>query len=396
MEIATRAVPDPSLRVTDRRDTDRRAPAQADEDEPRLKNLAQVAAGAKDVKSTIVTPLSTSVSVGGSLANPDALRAVPGAIKTQSDVEGIGTANLPSSLKEVTTGLGVAGGALGGVVGLHDVLNGVRSGDTDKVVSGAADVTTSAAALASLGVIAGGALLSPAGGVLLSMRGLHQLHEQDRSKKLSGAADLVTAATLLSKVSTLVSSGAVLGLGAVATGLSLVRGLDNIHRSHVEGKRPLLIKGTGDLLSSVGVTALASGLAVWPGLGLLLVGASLPLLHRFSALRRPVDRVVNTADRLASPLAGRMDRAWNRVDAVVTPMVNRAKAALQPLTRPFAPLVRTLGRWGNTIQTTVMGMARRGLDGVEGTRLAAGLDRVMGAVNRHLLPVSEPADSEKD
>lgn len=333
----------------------------------RKKPLDQVAETSQELRSDVLVPLQSSVRLSGGLA---VARPELQGVTHRSQVEStLGQQVSPG----LTRGLGITGGALGGVVGVHRVLDGVRKQDAPQVISGAAEMTTSATALASAGVIGGAAVLGPVGSVLLATRGLQALEEVDRDKRLAGAGDMVTASTLAARFlqAPLALS---LGLGGLATGVAVLRGLSSLEKPDLRSQT----RGLGELTSALGLTLVATGLAVGPGVAVMLAGAALPLLRR-TGLRKYLDPAVRELALRTAPLAKRVRQSEERIDRALAPVTIPVKEAVKAVTQPLRPPLEKLSQ-------QCLSLAQQSLAAFSQTRLAGwmeqGLEKVQQGVSR--------------
>jgi hypothetical protein len=282
-------------------------------------------------------------------------------------------------------GLGIAGGAVGGFSGVSQMLWGVKKGDPRGVMNGAANVTVAASTLAALGVVGGAALMAPLGTVLLASRGLHSLNAQKRADRLNGYGDLATAGAIASKVMH-GPLGLTFGFGFAAIGIDLCKGLNDLKNAREKHDPTLRIRGTGGVLSSIGVGMVAAGVGLAPGLGLILVGVTLPLLERVPVLRPAIDRTAQAADWLLYPVAHGTDRAahyaMRRLDPLLKPLgraMRSVRQTLPPLTSPIEKRV------GQAVHGT-LGVAQKGLHWIESRRWFQRLDTAVQRLNERLLP----------
>lgn len=357
----------------------------------RLQNLAHVAVVSGDLNDSVVSPVSETLAVGGATVHGADWQTLRTQLHTEGQVQSAASAALPPSLTGVTESLGVAGGTLGGVVGLKTVLDGVEAGDKEKVLSGAADVTTSAASLAALGVMGGATILGPAGGVLLSLRALRRLEKKDRTERLNGAGDLLTGSTVVAAALKM-PLAATAGFGAAATGLSIVRGLHDIKLGHESGKTSQSSGGLGKLMGAAGLVLLTTGAAAIPGVGLIIAGALLPTMRHVSLLRKVIDPAVRVADRTLYPASVRLEHGVDRLSDFVRPATRPLLRALERVKAFAHPVTAPINHAVSVAADHALAGVRWSIDRVSATRAAQALDTTVGVVTEHLPEWKKPED----
>ncbi|MFN8610968.1 MAG: hypothetical protein U0931_25730 [Vulcanimicrobiota bacterium] len=316
---------------------------------------------AKELKDEVVEPLKKTIEVAGvTVVDPKAWQSAVGSV---DGVDHVATTHLTNGLRTVTTGLGAAGGALGGVVGVAQIVEGARQGKPKLMLSGATEVTMATATFAALGLVPGGAALAPVGASLLGLRALQDVQSSKGGERLDGWRDLVTSASV-SAALLHAPTGLVVGLGLGALGFNALRGLSRIKQGQEEKNPFRSAQGHGALLSAMGVGLITSGLGVAPGVGLLVAGVALPLLQRWQKTRAAVDKFTARATPYVYPLAVRADRAEEAVQ-------KRVKPVLQPVlgftsqvwkSKPLQPVriaTRWTGRQLHELSTTLGGWVNR-------------------------------------
>jgi hypothetical protein len=298
---------------------------------------------AKKLKDEVVDPLKKTIEVAGVTAvNPQAWNGAVGSVSgVDSVVKG---GHLSSGLRNVTTSLGAAGSALGGVVGVAQLVEGARQGKPELMLSGATEVTLATATFAAIGLVPGGAALAPVGASLLGLRALQDVQSDKGGKRLDGWRDLVTSASVSAALLN-APTALVAGLGVGALGFNVLRGLSRIQ----QGQHA---KGHGALLSAAGVGLITSGLAVAPGVGLLVAGAALPLLQGWKRTQPLVNKYTDWASPKLMPLAARADKVEEAVQKRVQPVlapVGRFNSRLWK-SKPLQP-VRLATRWAGQQMT---------------------------------------------
>lgn len=321
---------------------------------------------AKELKDDVVEPLKKTIEVAGvTVVDP---KAWQGAVGSVDGVDHVSTTHLTSSLRGVTTGLGAAGGALGGVVGVAQLVEGARQGKPKLMLSGATEVTMATATFAAMGLVPGGAALAPVGASLLGLRALQDVQSSKGGERLDGWRDLVTSASV-SAALLHAPSGVVMGLGLGALGFNALRGLSRIKQGQEEQNPFRSAQGHGALISALGVGLVTSGLGVAPGVGLLVTGAVLPLLQRWKKTQPAVDRFTHWATPHLYPLAVKADRAEEAVQKKLKPLLEPMVGYSSKLwkSKPMQPvrigtrwagqqlhhLSNTLGGWLNKAKETI-------------------------------------------
>lgn len=364
-------------------------PESAEQRKRRLENLSKSGQASKEIRDELVRPLRTTVTLGPATLGPaESLERMRSATPTARGLESSAESTLPPGLRSVSRNLGLTGSILGGVAGLNEVVQGINSGDDKRLVAGATDMTVSASAMASMGVIGGGAALLPAGGILLGMRGLGNLENPDRGRRLSGLSDLVLSATMISRVLG-GPVGVTLGLGITATSLGMVAGLNHLKQGQESGDARRKLRGLGSIMASAGVALVATGLGVVPGVGLALVGSTLPLLQRVKPLRKPINQAVEFGAKQLYPLAQGLDRGLNRLEEAGQPVTIKVKKGLSKAKEISAPVTEPLQQLGRTVRKPLQNMARSTLTWLASTSAMHYLDAVAGKVNGWLLPADE-------
>lgn len=322
---------------------------------PRLKNIDKASHASGEIKEDVVDPIKWSASLSG------------------HSVEG----------------LGVAGGALGSVNGFNMMLNGVRARSPRQVLAGAAETTAAAASLAVLGIIGGATWLAPVGAGLLLTRALGRAGSPERATRIDGTIDTFSALVLMSSAAHF-SHPTVLCLGAGAALVNGLRGLHRINVGHRAQEDRLKIRGTGEIISSIGLATLLAGA---PGTALVFGGASLSLLQRIPALRPHMDNVVKAADRTLYPLSVHTDAALNHIQARLQPLQKPAEKIAGQIGSAVGPVVnpvrRVAGRIGNSLLAGAAGV----LDRLSSSAAFHKVDDGIGALREMLLP--EPGDKVK-
>ena len=309
-------------------------PVKAKAGKAQTKNLQTLSKAAGELKKDVVDPLRSSLNL--SAVESTALKDVR--LQTRSQIESAAGKNLSPALKGWTQGLGVTGGALGGVAGLNEMVDGLRDGDAPKTLSGATDVAVSASALATLGMIGGAAVLGPASTVLIGMRGLQRAQKDDRGTNLAATSDLLTAGMFGAKLLP-VGAAVPVGLGIAATAVGLFRGLNSLKKGVETQDSSLRARGTGETLTALGVTLVASGVAIAPGIALMLGGVALPLLQRLKTTKRFVAPVVDRVAQGLYPMSIRSEAILDKVSPHLKPVkasLARGKEILQPVARPLS------------------------------------------------------------
>ena len=257
---------------------------------------------------------------GVSVVDPQAWRNAVGSSDPLKGVGNIPKAHLTPGWRGVAGSLGVTGGALGGVFGVAEVLQGARHGDPRRMLSGATEITLATATLAAVGLVPGAAGLAPMGASLLGLRGLNTVHSGQEGERVGGWRDLVTSASagaaLLSAPVALVA-----GLGITALSLNALSGLSKIKKGYEQKDSFKSAQGHGAMLSALGVGFIATGLAVAPGVGLLVAGGAFPLLQRWQRTRGPVDTLTGRLDPLFYPAAGPAQKIESSVQKAVQPLL---------------------------------------------------------------------------
>ncbi|MBM3465796.1 MAG: hypothetical protein FJX76_27200 [Armatimonadetes bacterium] len=315
-----------------------------------LDNLKKAGATSKEIKDEVVDPLRRSVNLAGT-----------------------GT-----GLRE----LGIAGSALGGVYGIQSLLRGVVKADPGQVLGGTADIATSLGTFAALGVIGGAPVLTPVASTLLMLRGAHRGGTgQDHITRLNGLGDVLVGATLACSLAS-ASPAVTVGLGVSLTATHLLRGLARLHSGHEKEDVRMRIKGTGEIIVSAGLLGIATGPATAPGVLLVALGVSLPVLQRIPSLRPRVDAVVHQADRALYPAAKLANDTAEATARLVSPLTSRLAAAVDSVDRAATPVTAPVrAAWDGA-----MLRAARGLESASDSRLLRLLDRGVGALQRGLLP----------
>jgi hypothetical protein len=291
---------------------------------------------AGELKKELVDPLRSSLT----LSAAESVQLKGGSFQTRSQIESVASQSLSPGLKEFTRSLGVTGGALGGVAGLNEVVTGLRDGDAPKALSGAADVAASASALASLGMIGGAAVLGPASTVLIGMRGLQRSQKDDRASHLSATTDLLTAGMFCAKMLP-VTAAVPIGLGLMATTVGLFRGLHSLKKGVETNDQRLRTQGTGETLTALGVTLVSTGVAVAPGIGLMLGGLALPLLQRTRPGRKVVNKAVDWTAQKLYPMSFHSEAFLDKAAPVLQPVqaaYRKGKTLAEPVTKPLKKL----------------------------------------------------------
>ena len=298
---------------------------------------------AKKLKDEVVEPLKKTIEVAGvTVVDPQAWKTAVGSVDA---VDHVASAHLTSGLRSVTTGLGAAGGALGGVVGVAQIVEGARQGKPKLMLSGATEVTMATATFAAMGLVPGGAALAPVGASLLGLRAIQDVHSSKGGERLDGWRDLVTSASvsaaLLHAPTALVAS-----LGVTALGFNALRGLSRIKHGQDENDPFRSAQGHGAFLSAAGVGLITTGLGVAPGVGLLVAGVALPLLQRWKKTRPAVDKFTAWASPKLYPLAARAEKVEEAVQKRVQPVLEPAFQFSSRVwkSKPMQP-VRLASRW---------------------------------------------------
>ena len=297
---------------------------------------------AKALRDELVEPLKKTIEVAGvTVVNPQAWRGAVGL----DGVDHVTSGQLTSSLRNVTTSLGAAGGALGGVVGMAQIVEGARQGKPKMMLSGATEVTLATATFAAMGLVPGGASLVPVGASLLGMRALQDMNSAKGGERLDGWRDLVTSASV-SAALLHAPTAVVAGLGLTALGFNTLRGLSRIKQGKEENDAFRSAQGYGALLSAAGVGLIASGLGLAPGVGLLMAGVAMPLLQRWKKTQPTVDKLTTWATPHLYPLAEKAEKVEERVQKVVKPVLEPAFQFSSKVWRskPLQP-VRLGSRW---------------------------------------------------
>ena len=321
---------------------------------------------AKKLKDELVDPLKKTIEVAGvTVVDPQAWR---GAVGSVDAVDHVATGHLTSGLRTVTNGLGAAGGALGGVVGVAQIVEGARHGKPRLILSGATEVTLATATFAAMGLVPGGTALAPVGASLLGLRALQDVNSSRGGERLDGWRDLVTSASVsaaLLHAPTAVGAS----LGVTALGFNALRGLARIKQGQDEREPFRSAQGHGALLSAAGVGLITTGLAVAPGVGLLVAGVALPLLQRWGKSQPAVDRFTSWASPKLYPLAVQAEQFEEAVQKRIKPVLEPAfqfssrvwkSKPMQPVRlasrwtgRQMNNLSNTLGGWFNQAKKTV-------------------------------------------
>lgn len=357
------------------------SPAKTKADKDQLKNLQSLGKAAGELKTDVVDPLRSSLNLSG--VESTSLKDVPR--QTRGQIESAAGKNLSPALKGWTQGLGVTGGALGGVAGLNEMVSGFRDGDAPKTLAGATDVAVSASALASLGMIGGAAVLGPASTVLVGMRGLQRAQKDDRATNLAATSDLLTAGMFCAKMLPITAAVPV-GLGIAATSVGLFRGLNSLKKG-VETEDPgLRAKGTGETLTALGVTLVASGVAIAPGIALMLGGVALPLLRRLKTTKRWVAPAIDWTAQGLYPMSVRSEAVLDKASPHLKPVKKalvRGKNLLEPVTRPLAKV-------GNT----AFHLAQKGSRWAMNSWVVRATEEGVGHLNRVLLPTDDNPEQQ--
>jgi len=316
---------------------------------------------AKQLKDEVVEPLKKTIEVAGvTVVDP---KAWQGAVGSVDGVDHVATTHLTSGLRTVTTGLGAAGGALGGVVGVAQIVEGARQGKPKMMLSGATEVTMATATFAAMGLVPGGAALAPVGASLLGLRALQDVQSSKGGERLDGWRDLVTSASV-SAALLHAPTGVVVGLGLGALGFNALRGLSRIKQGQEENDPFRSAQGHGGLLSAAGVGLIISGLGVAPGVGLLVAGVALPLLQRWKKTQPAVDKFTRWATPQLYPLAVKADKAeeavQKRLKPVLEPVVGFSSKVWK--SKPMQPVrigTRWTGRQVHHLSNTVGGWVNK-------------------------------------
>lgn len=352
------------------------SPVKTKAEKGQAKNLQSLGKAAGELKKDVVDPLRSSLNLSG--AESTSLKDAP--LQTRGQIESAAGKNLSPALKGWTQGLGVTGGALGGVAGLNEVLTGLRDGDAPKTLAGATDVAVSASALASLGMIGGAAVLGPASTVLIGMRGLQRAQKDDRATNLAATSDLLTAGMFCAKMLP-VAAAIPVGLGIAATAVGMFRGLNSLKKG-VETQDPgLRAKGTGETLTALGVTLVASGVAIAPGIALMLGGVALPLLRRLKTTKQWVAPAIDKTAQALYPMSVRSEAVLDKVSPHLKPVkkaLNRGKELLEPVTRPLAK-----------VGDMAFQLAQKGSRWVMDSWVVRFTEEGVGQLNKVLLPTDE-------
>ncbi|MBI3929028.1 MAG: hypothetical protein HY319_26025 [Armatimonadetes bacterium] len=342
-----------------------------------LKNLARTAEKSREIRSEVIRPLRSSVTLA-----------------TLTD-----RAPMTTRLDGLSFGLGVAGGALGGVVALNDFAKGVKDRDEQQIMSAAADAAVSAALLGALGVVGGAQTLATVGAVLMGARAVHRLRKNDRDNRLGGLSDLVTGGVCLSRALE-APLGLTAGLAVATAAVGMLRGLHHIARGHRRADPRLRIRGVSGMVACTGASLIATGLApfplnlaMFPGVGLLIGGLALPVLQRVPSWRPDVNVLVNQTSRMLYSTAVRSDHTINLVHDKLQPWVSPLAQKLDPLFEPDYPVFAPLNRAGEKACEFLMDWSRAGLDWLSHTPPARLADRVAGAIRDHLLPADTEASA---
>lgn len=340
------------------------------------KNMQVLSEAAGELKSDVIDPLRSSLSLTGA----DAVDLKAATVHTRGQIESAARQTLTPSVQGWTHGLGVTGGALGGMAGLSDVVTGLKEGDAPKTFSGATDVAVSASALATLGMIGGAAVLGPASTLLVGMRGLQGAQKDGRSAHLSAATDLLTAGMFCAKMLPVTAALPVV-LGISATAVGLFKGLHSVKDGMEKNDVKLKAKGVGETLTALGVALVSTGVAMGPGIGLMLGGVALPLLRRFKMTRGLVDKAVNWTAQKLYPLSVRSEAVLDRAAPILDPVqkvVAKEKKVAEPVTRP----VKAMGK-------KAFHIAQKAVRWVSGSWVVGKVDETIGHLNKVLLPEPE-------
>lgn len=298
---------------------------------------------ARALKDNVVEPLKKTVEVTGvTVVHPEAWR---GAVGNLEAVDDVAKSNLTHGLRSVTNGLGAAGGALGGVVGMAQIVEGARQGKPKLILSGATEVTLATATFAAMGLVPGGAALAPVGASLLGLRAIQDVHSSKGGARLDGWRDLVTSASVSAAL--LHAPAAVVAtLGLTALGFNVLRGLSRIKQGEDEKDSFRAAKGHGALLSAAGVGLITTGLGVAPGVGMLVAGVALPLLQRWERTQGTVDKFTAWASPKLYPLAAQAEKAEEAVQKRVKPFLEPGVQFGSRVwkSKPMQP-VRLVSRW---------------------------------------------------
>lgn len=298
---------------------------------------------AKKLKDEVVEPLKKTIEVAGvTVVDPQAWKTAVGSV---DGVDHVASGHLTSGLRGVTTGLGAAGGALGGVVGVAQIVEGARQGKPKLMLSGATEVTLATATFAAMGLVPGGTALAPVGASLLGLRAIQDVHSSKGGERLDGWRDLVTSASV-SAALLHAPTAVVASLGVTALGFNALRGLSRIKQGKDEKDSFRSAQGHGAFLSAAGVGLITTGLGVAPGVGLLVAGVALPLLQRWKRTQPAVDKFTAWASPKLYPLAARAEKVEEEVQKRVQPMLEPAFQFSSRVwkSKPMQP-VRLASRW---------------------------------------------------
>lgn len=328
---------------------------------------------AKELKKDVIDPLRSSLALTG----VDAVTLQSGSVQTAGQIQSAATQTLSPAIKGWTHGLGVTGGALGGVSGLNDVVSGLRDGDAPKTFSGATDVAVSASALATLGMIGGAAVLGPASTLLIGMRGIHNSQKDGRAAHLSAATDLLTAGMFCAKMLP-VTAALPIALGLTATTVGLLKGLHSVKKGVEIDDAGLRARGTGETLTALGVALIGTGVAVAPGIGLMLGGLAVPLLQRLPWSKSLVSKAVDWTAQKLYPTSVWTEAGLDKVSPLLDPVqkvVDKGKKVMEPVTKP----IKLLGK-------KAFHLAQKGVRWAMGSWVVSAVDDGVGKINKVLMP----------
>jgi hypothetical protein len=290
----------------------------------RLKHLRKAIENSEVLRDEIFNPLESTVQVAGAgLISPAAMREA--AVSLQSPVSA--GAPVATGWQGTLTGLGVATGMLGGIVGVTQMVIGAKEQKPSMLLSGAAEITVSAASLGSL--IPGAGVLAPIGAALMGLRGAYDSTAPSRAKQMGGVQDFAASAAVLSN-----SLGAPLiamGLGATTSAVGVLAGLHDIRKAHESHDAARTAHGLSTMATALGVGLIASGVGLLPGMALVLGGLAEPMLRHFKKLQPIVDRVNAPLEKLLYPVARVTDKALDKVGEVVIPLLKPLKSVAHEL-----------------------------------------------------------------
>ena len=341
-----------------------------------LTNLAETESEGKALRDDIVDPLRKTIEVTGVTAtNPTAWRSAVGTVNPADTVDSLTQSHLSGGLREVTTGLGVTGSALGGVIGVAQIVKGAREGKPKLLLSGAAEITMATATLAAIGLVPGAASLAPVGASLLGLRAINDVRDGKSGERIDGWRDLITAATVSASLLN-APVAMVAGLGTAALGFNTLRGLSRIKEGHEENNGFRSAQGTGALMSAMGIGLLTSGLAVAPGVGLIGVGLALPLLQQVRFSKNAVEGLTKKADKVLYPVALKAEKVELAIQELAKPLLDPVFEKTQQAWNSsfFSPIRKT----GQVLEQNLSLVTTRVVDKLAQTALVRKLDAWIG------------------